>query len=317
MVAQDVVGQRPLSPPPSLGTRGPSAGNTFSRSLAKSWPSFSWSKLAMNCWQDIFLPMFCSGETVLPESRDGGWCGPHSLPHPARSDEAASRAVMKEKIAWIALCLQEFAKLSFTFKILFDLQAPWEVGALFKPRGRNQVGWSIVTADIVRCLTCSRYYTWHALSYFLLITRRSLKWVLFLPPFGREGNLRCGKVKWRAHDHTARKWKGWVLLTPQPVLSPAPPRLSLPQSHSTRTWTQASWLLSRSPVYPITTVSPSHLYRGAANLQEVGAVREGLVLRESKFSFHQHTWVPHAELGWDQGNPSKWFHSRRHKQTNS
>lgn len=87
----------PLHPPRTqLGPWGPLAIYTFSRSLAKSCPSFSWSKLAMNCWQDIFLPMFCNGEMVLPESRDGGWCGPHTLPCPARRDEAASRAVMKK-----------------------------------------------------------------------------------------------------------------------------------------------------------------------------------------------------------------------------
>ena len=44
---------------------------------------------------------------------------------------------------------------------------------------------------------------------------------------------------------------------------------------------------------------------GRQDLQEVGEVRERLVLRESKINFHQYTWVPHAELGWNQGNPSR------------
>lgn len=87
---------------------------------------------------------------------------------------------------------------------------------------------------------------------------------IIIIPIWQVRKLRCRKVKWRAHDYTARKWKGWVCLTPKPMLSPATPWLTLPRSHSTRTWTQASWLLSRSSVYSVTTVSPSHLYRGAA-----------------------------------------------------
>ena len=104
-----------LSPPhppwTQLGAWGSLASYTFSRSLAKSWPSFSWSKLAMNCWQDIFLPMFCNGGMVLPESRDGAWYGLHILPCPARGDEAASRAVMRKDCLNFPLSLQEFTKL--------------------------------------------------------------------------------------------------------------------------------------------------------------------------------------------------------------
>lgn len=98
---QDLVEQKPLlptHPEHSWEHGGPLASYTFSRSLAKSWPSFSWSKLAMNCWQDIFLPMFCNGGMVLPEEQDGAWYGPHSLPCPALPGQrgwGTSRAVMK------------------------------------------------------------------------------------------------------------------------------------------------------------------------------------------------------------------------------
>lgn len=67
--------------------------------------------------------MFCNEGMVLPESRDGAWYGPHTLPCPARRDEAESRAVMKKDCLNFPLSLHEFTKLFFTFKILFDPQA--------------------------------------------------------------------------------------------------------------------------------------------------------------------------------------------------
>lgn len=142
---------------------------------------------------------------------------------------------------------------------------------------------------------------------------------IIIIPIWQLRKLRYRKVKWRAHDHTARKWKGWVCLTPKPMLSPATPWLTLPRSHSTRTWTQASWLLSRSSVYSVTTVSPSHLYRGAARPPR-GRWSEGEVgLKRIKNQFPStHMGTPcWAGLGWGQGNPSRWSHSRRHRQTKS
>lgn len=95
--------------------------DTFNRSLAKSWPSFSWSKLAMNCWQDIFLPMFCHGKMVLPESREEGWCGPYPLPCPVRQDEAVLRAVMKVKLPGYSFISKNLQNI-FAFKSLFNPQ---------------------------------------------------------------------------------------------------------------------------------------------------------------------------------------------------
>lgn len=164
---------------------GLSADNTFSRSLAKSWPSFSWSKLAMNCWQDIFLPMFCNGEMVLPKSREGGWCVPHT-PCPAQPEGWGSvKGNNKNSIAWIFYCLQEFTKLFLTVRTVLDFQASWEVGLLLQPRWRSQAGWRVVRADIcqvptvfqVLCLTC--------IILFLSHPKEKVRCLFLLSPFDR------------------------------------------------------------------------------------------------------------------------------------
>lgn len=130
---------------------------------------------------------------------------------------------------------------------------------------------------------------------------------VIIPMRRKVRKLRSREVMWYAHDHTARKWKSWVCLTPKPMLSPTSPWLSLPRLHSTRTWIQASWLLGRSSVYSIITVSPSHLHRGAARPPRGRWSEEEFGLMRIKNQLPP----THAELGWDQGNPSRRFYSRR------
>lgn len=124
-----LVGQRPLFSPPTLvqlGEGEPLAGYTFSRSLAKSWPSFRWSKLAMNCWQDIFLPMFCNGETVLPESRGRGWCHPHTCP-------AQPEGMRQHQGQGFPLSPRVYKTLFFTFKIYLVLKHHERLGFSSNP----------------------------------------------------------------------------------------------------------------------------------------------------------------------------------------
>lgn len=238
-----------------------------------------------------------------------------ALSCPARRGEAASRAGMKK--------LPGFPLSPKVYKTLFHIQDSIWSSSIMK-------GWGSPQTQMKESDWMKYYNSWHFpgayhvpgieldMHYFVSSSQQGEGEVsvVIIIPVWQVRKLRSRKVKWCAHDHTARKWKGLVCLTPKPMLSPTTPWLTLPRSHSTRTWTQASWLLSRSSVYSVTTVSPSHLYRGAARPPR-GRWSEGeLGLMRIKFNF-QHIWVPHAKLGWDQRNPSRWFYSRRYKHTKS
>lgn len=149
--------------------------------------------------------------------------------------------------------------------------------------------------------------------YFLLTTEK-VRWVLLLSPFeGKEIEVQEGEVTcaWShskeveglsVSDTKARALTRYSMVNSPKVTAPGL------EPRPLDSWAEALCIPSQLS-HPLTCTE------GRQDLQEVGEVRESLVLRESKINFHQHTWVPHAKLLWDQGNLSRWFHSRRHKQT--
>ena len=144
--------------------------------------------------------------------------------------------------------------------------------------------------------------------------KEKVRWVLLLSPFeGKEIEVQEGEVTcaWshskEVEGLSVSDTKARVLTRYSMVNSPKVTAPGL-EPRPLDSWAEALCIPSQlSP--PLTCTE------GRQDLQEVGEVRESLVLRESKINFHQHTWVPHAKLLWDQGNLSRWFHSRRHKQT--
>lgn len=154
-----------------------------------------------------------------------------------------------------------------------------------------------------------------SLACLFLTTRR--RWGdCYIIPIWQVRKLRCRKVicPWSHNKEveglSVSDTKAYALTRCSMVNSPKvtqPPEL---EPRSLGSWAESLCIPSQLS-HPLTCTE------GQQDLQEVGEVRETLVFWESEINSHQYIWVPHAELGWGQRNPSRWFYTRRYKQTKS